>query len=142
MRRDFSIYDDIFKVTYLQFSKRYEPTNMAPKSNEAFKPGDFLRGNGDSYNDLRGFQKIDFIVTDDFENLTSLKLLPKYIKLSSVHPGEPKFMKLRSIRVARLHKFNQTKSPHEFYYSELQLYKPFVSEETLASDSLERCKAI
>ena len=49
-------------------------------------------------------------------------------------------MKLRSTVVARLHKFNQTKSPHEFYFSELQLYKPFIDETNLCPDSLEDCK--
>ena len=44
--------------------------------------------------------------------------------------------------VARFHKFSQVKTPHEFYYSELQLYRPFASEDELSKDSLEICKAL
>ena len=51
-------------------------------------------------------------------------------------------MRLRSLRVARLHKFNQLKHPHEFYYSELQLYRPFQKESELEPDSYESCKSI
>ena len=51
-------------------------------------------------------------------------------------------MKLRSIVVARIHKFNRTKKSHEFYLSELQLYKPFLNEDDLSPDSLENCKKI
>ena len=51
-------------------------------------------------------------------------------------------MKLRSMVVARMHKFNKIKNPHEFYLSELQLYKPFINEDHLCADSLESCKII
>ena len=51
-------------------------------------------------------------------------------------------MKLTKPHVARLHKFNQEKNPHEFYMSELELYLPFMDEETLHPDSLENCKAL
>ena len=33
-------------------------------------------------------------------------------------------MKLRAPQVLRFHKFNKEKSPHEYYYTELQLYHP------------------
>ena len=42
--------------------------------------------------------------------------------------------------VARLHTINQTKNPHEFYLSKLQLYTPFVHEAMLHPDSLDGCK--
>ena len=51
-------------------------------------------------------------------------------------------MKLTKPHVARLHKFNQEKNPNEFYMSELELYLPFMDEETLHPDSLENCKAL
>jgi len=39
------------------------------------------------------------------------------------------------------HKFNQMKNPHEFYFSELQLYMPFKSENELEPDCYEKCRA-
>ena len=49
-------------------------------------------------------------------------------------------MRLRTIKVARIHKFNQVKNPHEFNYSELQLYTPFRNEAELEPDCFEKCK--
>ena len=86
--------------------------------------------------------KIDFIVEHDFEVKTMVKYLPKYIKISDVLPGEPRLMKLRKPCVARLHKYNKIKNPHEFYYSELQLYKPFHCEEMLSPNSLDKCEEL
>ena len=84
----------------------------------------------------------EYILTHDFQIQQELIKLPKMIELLNVVPGEPKFMRLRSLRVARFHKFNQLKHPHEFYYSELQLYRPFQKESELEPDSYESCKSI
>ena len=82
----------------------------------------------------------DFIITDKFEVETQVMSLPKFIKIKNVKPGEPRYMRLRAARVVRLHKFSREKTPHEYYFSELQLYMPFEKEEELEPQSLEKCK--
>ena len=139
-RRDLLENPENIEITYMQFSKRYNSTNIGPKKDEMFISKDFVKG--ESPNELAGLSKLDFIVTHEFEMKDALKLLPKFIKINNLRPGEPQFMKLRSIVVARIHKFNRTKKSHEFYLSELQLYKPFLNEDDLAPDSLENCKKI
>ena len=47
-------------------------------------------------------------------------------------------MKRRSPQVLRYHKFNKEKNPHEFYYSELQLYHPHGLISDLHNFDLER----
>ena len=46
-------------------------------------------------------------------------------------------MQLRKPFVLRLHKFNKTKNPHEYYFSELQLYYPFTDESHLFPEDSE-----
>ena len=140
MRKDFSTHKDVGEITYLQFSRRYTATKTGPKNEKDFKPEEFVMGE----ERLEEFSKMDFIITHDFDDETKQvkKLLPKFIKINDLQPGEPGFMKLRSTMVARLHKVNQTKSPHEFYFSELQLYRPFSNEDMLCPDSLEDCKTL
>ena len=49
-------------------------------------------------------------------------------------------MKLRSFPlVLRMHKFKESKNPHEFFYSELLLYKHWRSEDELREDSFDEC---
>ena len=48
-------------------------------------------------------------------------------------------MKKRKRQVVRFHKENKTKNPHEFYFSQLQMYRPFNSENELYPEDLERC---
>ena len=138
MRRDFTEHPDVFDITYIQFAKRYTATRNGPKNKDLFKPKDFVRG----LDEAESLSDLDFIVTHDFGTKNCLKILPRYIKLHSVKFGEPEFMKLNKIHVARLHKFNQEKNPHEFYFSELQLYLPFTSEDMLYPDCLEKCKSL
>ena len=140
MRRDFNDHQDVFDISYLQFAKKYTPTRTGPKDEEAFKPKEFVKVNGE----IKEHSKLDFIVTHNFndDEKQVVKFLPKYIKINDVQPGEPGFMKLRSMMVARLHKLSQTKSPHEFYYSEIQLYRPFNDEGKLYPNSLDKCKEL
>ena len=115
MRKDFSTHQDVGEISYVQFSRRYTATKTGPKNDKDFKPEEFVM----SEEGLKEFSKMDFIITHDFDDETKKvrKFLPKYIKINDLQPGEPAFMKLRSTMVARLHKVNQTKSPHEFYFS-------------------------
>lgn len=67
-------------------------------------------------------------------------LLPKYLQLSDVQPGEPPFMRLRSFQhVIRMHKFHKTKEYHEYIYSELLQYCPFQSEAELYRNDEVKC---
>ena len=48
-------------------------------------------------------------------------------------------MKKRKKRVIRVHKLNSTTQPHEYRFSQLQLYHPFEKEEDLGPDNFEKC---
>ena len=52
------------------------------------------------------YKAIDFILTHDFEVIENVYLLPKVIRLNNVLPGEPRCMRLRTPRVARIRKFH------------------------------------
>ena len=67
------------------------------------------------------------------------KRLPLYIPLYS-KDGNISYMKLRSKRVIRFHKFSNNKNPHEFYFTEMQKYLPFVDEEELYPGDIDKCK--
>ena len=58
--------------------------------------------------------------------------------------AERQFMKLRKPVVVRLHKFKKDSEPHEFYFSELELYHIFDSqkEEDLCQEDLNMCLAV
>ena len=140
IRRDYSEHVEVFHITYLQFSKRYKPTNTEPKDKADFKPQQYFKV--EVGENLDNISKVNFIVTHDLDAKKVLNYLPKCIRIKNAFPGEPQSMKLRKTFVARLHKFNRLKNPHEFYYSELQLYKPFDNEALLYPDSLERCKEL
>ena len=67
--------------------------------------------------------------------------LPRFIPLVgksklSEHP----WVKLRSPRVVRFHKFKQKTNPHEFYYSEMQKYLPFKKEKELFPNNFKKCE--
>ena len=49
-------------------------------------------------------------------------------------------MRRRSRQVVRFHKLNSTKHPHEYKYSQLQLYSPFAKEEDLGPDDIDICE--
>ena len=133
MRRDTTDHPEVYDITYLQFAKRYCSTRTDPKNDEDFRPKEYVKSD-------ESIDNLDFIVTHDFEIKSVIHKLPKYIAINDPQPGEAKFMKIRKTCVARLHKFNQLKTPHEFYYSELQLYRPFTNEEMLSYSSFEQCK--
>ena len=64
------------------------------------------------------------------------KYLPRKIELKD-NLG---FMRLRSFPcVLRMHKFKESHDPHQFFYSELLLYKHWRNEEDLREDDQEKC---
>ena len=49
-------------------------------------------------------------------------------------------MRLRKIpAVLRIHKLKEDKNPHEYFYSQLLLYRPWQSEKELYEDDLDAC---
>ena len=135
-RMDRSINKGLQNLTYIQFAMKYVSCNAKCVRESDFESIPLTEADeGWHLND-----EMDLIVTHDFNVLTVRHTLPKYIKLLQIKPGEPKYMRKRSRQVIRMHKVNFTKNPHEFYYSELQLYCPFGKESDLYPDDLEKCK--
>ena len=133
-RKDLTKNKLIQGLTYPQFCMKYSSTNKEPTETD-FLSQKFERGKP-------GFEidnSLDLIVTHDFDALDEHYSLPNFIRLNDVRPGEPKYMKRCKRHVARFHKFNQTKNPHEFYYSQLQMFHPFKSEQELAPDDIDKC---
>ena len=62
-------------------------------------------------------------------------ILPDYLKLRDVYPGEPPFMKKRKFpAVLRFHKFKIDTHPQEYFFSEALLYRPFKNEQDILED--------
>ena len=87
------------------------------------------------------------IITPNYDDDNIAIELPRYIRICDLKPGELPFMKRRSPQVLRYHKFNKEKNPHEYYFSELQLYHPhgLFSEQENSDlqrerEDFERCK--
>ena len=105
-RRDCSENQYLKWLTYNQFCMKYVPTKTKPKPEE-------LRSNV-IFKDTKGWddtEEMDLLVTHDFEISDYRIPLPKYIKLMDLSLGEQEYMRKRSRRVIRIHKFNSTKNP-------------------------------
>ena len=127
----------ISKLRYLQFCMKYTSTNSEPKDTD-FESIEFKMGTNGWYNT----EEMNLIVTDSFESDESHYSLPNFIKLKDLRPGEPKYMRRRSRQVARFHKINRTKHPHEYYFAELQLYSEFRREYELEEEDFDKCKLL
>ena len=65
-------------------------------------------------------------------------IMPEFIMLKN-----GKIMRRRSFpAVIRMHKFKEEINPHEYFYSELLLYRPWVDESHLYPKSVEKCKEL
>ena len=136
-RRNIAENPCIDELTYLQFNMKYSPTNEEPKKGD-FLSSAYHKGEQEFYlNDA-----MNLIVTHDFHVSEVHYTLPRYIKLLELRPGEPKYMKRRSRCVIRFHKIDKTKFPHEFHYSQLQLYSKFRNENELMPEDFEKCKLL
>ena len=134
-RRDTTENPCIQRLTYLQFNMKYRSSNEKPKSDD-LKSFAYQR-NQEEWN--LG-EEMDLIVTPEFSVSEIHYTLPRFIKLVDLRPGEPKYMKKRSRCVTRFHKVDQIKFPHEYFYSQLQLYSEFRNENNLMPNDLEKCK--
>ena len=116
---------------------KYASTNQEPKEQD-FESEEYSRT--DKEWDIT--DELNLIVTHDFDVNDIHYSLPRFIQLTDLKPGEPRFLKRRSRRVARFHKFNKLKNPHEYYYSELQLYSEYKDENDLEPENFDKCKAL
>ena len=136
-RKDVSQNHHIGKMRYLQFCMKYTSTNSEPKKEDFYSIEFKVEESGWTISD-----EFNLIVTDDFEVQNIHYSLPMFIKLLNPRPGEPKYMRRRTRQVARFHKINKTKHPHEYYYSQLQLYSEFRKESELEEENIEKCKLL
>merc|ERR1712030_164781 len=98
--------------------------------------------NSEEDEEINNQSNIEMITKNSGKNDYEKMWLPKFIKLKNVKPGEPIFMKLRSPYMIRFYKVNRIKNPHEFYFSELQKYKPFQNEEELFPNDESKCEKL
>ena len=148
-----SILDKYYKRPYelsfispIQFAKRYT-TARAFKSNKLDEDEEVDsedEGEEDKKDNIKdeGIKELDFKtfptgIDNTIENDFIIHLergsrhpLPKQIALNGpFYPGEPRFMRLRKPLVVRYHKFKRSTEPHDFLFSELELYHGFETNE-------------
>ena len=127
----------------LQFVKMYETTSVVPKNldwSDGVCYAYDLSCDDDFSNVLchKDFHKIVIKFNNEKDmprEIYERLLLPKYISVENPQPGEPKFLRLRSVpAVVRMHKFSRSEEHHEYIYSELLLYRPFITEDELGEN--------
>ncbi len=127
---------DVLKKTlsYSQFVKRYIPSRSVPKKYNFEKD---LKGKVSKQMEANG----DYIFCAD--NTKKLLNLPNYIPLqNNKNPGDFQWMKRRTPKVLRYHKFKQKTEAHQYYYSEMQLFLPFSKEEDMFPSDGGKCKSL
>ena len=142
-----SLYDKYLKrpetikyMSMMQFAKRYVAGRFKAKNSD--------EQSSESEVDYESGDEEDSVDVDDAENTIDAdyiihfnprrrKPLPKHIQLvGNFNSGELSQMKLiKKPKVVRLHKFKQYSEPHEYYYSQLELYYIFRSD-----DEREHCE--
>ena len=123
LRRNCKIQPQLSKLCYAQFVKRYSSVG---KMDDTF---DVALSTVKKIYDHNGNAIFEnHIVTHDYDDQDYAVELPKFIIITDLKPGELPYMKLRTPQVLRYHKFNREKTPHEYYYSELQLYFPHTNK--------------
>ena len=138
-RRDISINPHLRHLTYTQFCMKYASTKAKPKKDDDFRSKKVIKEN--EVTDLDN-EEMDLIVTHNFATITEHYILPTFIKLDPLRPGEPEFMKKHKRRVIRIHKINSVKHPHEYRYAQLQKYYPFIKEEEFDAENFDVCDSI
>jgi exonuclease III len=155
-RRDCHNNVDLKNLCYAQFVQRYVPSHTGPKQKEdtAVKKDVVVKRRNDEmlldesdrednqHQEPQSSQSDELITHMSCQPGVKKLMLPKFIRLTNPLLGEPPFMKLRSPYVLRFHKLNKNKNPHEYMYSELQLYRPFVEEDALQPNNFEQCEAL
>ena len=133
LRRDCISQPYLTKLSYSQFVKRYQASSTVKESYD-FKAQIMIKQFDSDGRPL--FE--NHIITQNYDKEETVIELPEYIRICGLKPGELPYMKKRSSQVLRYHKFNKEKNPHEFYFSELQLYYPHGLISDLKNFDLER----
>ena len=134
---DTSCNKHLLKLTYIQFAMKYTSSNVSVEDSNFLSKT--VKKNED---DWELTDEMNLIVDHDFQIQTERYTLPKYIKLEPKRLGEPQYMRRRSRQVIRFHKLNPNKCPHEYFYSQLQLYSPFRAEKELEPENLQKCQEL
>ena len=122
-------------LSYSHFGKRYDPVKAPPKD----------------YNFEKDMKKA---VTEDTPNeelileptdvsKEQMKRLPLYIPLVNPDfPDKTMWMKKRSPRCIRFHKYKKTTDRHQYFFSQMQLFLPHEKEDDLYPDDSELCEKL
>ena len=139
LRRNLAKQPHLANMCYAQFVKRYQAIGKVDEKFD-FSP---LSVKKDTDSNGKVVVNEDHIITHDYVELRTDEAfkLPKFIELTDLRPGELPYMKLKHTVALSLHKINKQKSPHEFEYSELQLYHPhsLLNNLTNEKESFEAC---
>ena len=119
LRRNCKLQPQIAHLCYAQFVKQYQSVNQIPSSYNFSTTHVKKQRNVDGNIIFK-----DHIITSNYDETETAVELPQYIQIEDLKPGELPYMRRRSPQVLRYHKFNREKNPHEYYFSELQLYYP------------------
>ena len=131
-----SIYDKFLKrpdglqhITLVQWCKRYTPSGKKSdehESDEEDETNSTLDCQTMNEHDSNTIDQ-DFVIALDPSKRIAL---PRIVELQGhFYQGEPKTMRLRRSCAVRYHKFKRETQPHEYYFSELELYHDFHSTE-------------
>ena len=126
-------------ITLAQFSIRYFSVKLNTDKSEDVEKVDLahLENSEPIASDDNGIN-LNFIISHIAEER---KALPHLIRLDGESlPGESNFMKLRRPIALRYHKFKPTTEPHEFYFSELELFHPFRKDSEFFPDNFDKCE--
>jgi hypothetical protein len=119
LKRDCDLQPELKDLCFAQFVKRYTGASKGPNNNNFTQ--EKVRK---TCNDQGIFEYGNFIITKNIDQENFVFKLPTYIALKNVQDHERPFMKIRTEAVLRFHKFKKDKQPHEYQFSELQLYYP------------------
>ena len=138
LRRDCKKQPNLRNLCYAQFVKRYQSCGSVTSES------DLASKTVQKENQEKGEIDANHIISKDYDDLDHALELPMIIALIDLKPGELPYMKRRSAQALRFHKFNKEKNPHEYYYSELQLYLPHTASKGCnlikEKESLEVCR--
>ena len=119
LRRDCISQPYLQMLSYAQFVKCYQASGSVDKKYD-FKQCIIMKEDDSEGEEVLGHH----IITPNYGDEETAIELPQFIRICDLKPGELPYMKRRSPQVLRYHKFNKEKNPHEYHYSELQLYHP------------------
>ena len=125
------------KLTYSQFVKRYTRTTSVPK--QYTEEEDYFLEEIKLKLEHADIDNEDYIFTGQTPIVGEKYLkLPRYIPINGLMGKE--WLLLRKLLALRMHKHKKSENPHEYYYSEMQLYTPFRHESELIPEDLSKCK--